>query len=1119
MTTLTSHALPILSPLHTGIAAELEPDKAWKDALQAKIEDGMATMVEDAKNSLQSELDKGPVSEERREALTQEYQRTMHILRALAQDTFAVELERERQERRWAAGVDMTPTWNDALVQEQQDIMNRIKGVQKDSQSPSTTEPLPIGQPTETRPTRRAPPLPIISPAMPDDSDMVAQGFAEERRETSLRALEHLLPEGSIAMPQPSPALHEPRVEQIQKREQEEHVRRVQGWKESVRRGWDREEEDRKREEEEERVRHQKDKREREQRGKWERLTREKAEARLEQTPNKQTPNGQPLNWTFASQAITSKSSSSSSSPKPRSNSMNSRFPTSVSLPSAPSIISNASSSSSLPKPRSGSMNSTILASTLSSHPPYAYDEAEWKRRQEELFQQQHERFLKEQLRLEGMRQRTDSHQLTKEQVASTLERHERQWSMLHLIGNNLHWESIPWPMFVPPKSLDDITLPAVSAYVLTSLLPEEHKAKSRKDRIKDLIRKWHPDRFETKYLPRVAEGDRDKVKEGMEAVLQSLNDMLMQETERAVHPRRMSRGTARENEVESPRDELETRLEGVLRREKLVAARELEIRRMEQASIGRAEAAKRLEDEALKMKQEATAREKEARRREEETGRREEEVNRREEEAKRKEGETKRKEEEAKRKEEEAKRKEEEAKRKEEEARRIEEEAIMKSDHLQQQEDGLKLRERAAKAKEAELELLIAKARQSITLLKLRSIFLDVTAKHYRRLLQCDGRDAQTILDTFQSLLDTDAAAPDRGQLIVAMRRLSAKTQLYPQRYLIDGPVELIHEHPVDAGKFADIYKANFQGNLTCLKVIRVHAAALVQHMAKVYAREAIIWGQLSHPNLLPFYGLHTFRSQIAFVAPWAEKGNLSNYLIQEPSANRVLLCADTAAGVEYLHTSGVVHGDLKALNILVDRFGRACLSDFGLSGVADPEIIKWTTQSSAASKGGTSRWQAPELHDPDIENIHNSKESDVFGWASTSYEIFTGNPPFFEINSETRVTLMILRGDVPTRPSLDDKSWTARGLTEKIWELLKNCWRTQPSERPDISAVKSRIDIEKPAEDPRPSGQWGSGLAMRFRNAQEASIRDKRPSLEDLDIILSRVMDECRAGDDGLE
>ncbi|KAG6909000.1 hypothetical protein DXG01_002386 [Tephrocybe rancida] len=694
MTTLTSHAPPIPSPLHAGILAELVRDNAWKDGLGAKIEEGMSTMVEDTKKTIQAALSNDPSFPERREGLTQDYQRAVGNLRALAEDTFAVGLECERQVRLWAAGVDMTP-WNNALVEVQQDIMAKVTNFQKGVQSPNTTEPPSAGQ--------------------------------------------------------------------------------------------------------------------------------------------------------------------------------------------------------------------------------------------------------------EGL--------------------------------DRLQWDST-----APPQVSQDTHL-QVELDVKFKQRDERHE--------RELAAKREAERLEEKEAQEEAE--------------------------------RLQKQFDEENEQ------------------------------------------RRLEEQK--------------------------------------------------------------------EARRIQEETILKTDHLQQQEDDLKSRERATKAKDAEPELLIPKTRKSATLLKLRSIFLDVTAKHYRRLLQCDGRDAQTILDTFQSvsetgllfiesfsfvdkLLDTDAAAPDRGQLIVAMRRLSAKTQLYPRRYLIDGPMELVHEHPVDGGNFADIYKANFQGNLTCLKVIRVRTAALVQRMAKVYAREAILWGQLSHPNLLPFYGLHTFReSQIAFVAPWAEKGNLCHYLEKEPNANRVLLCADTAAGVEYLHANGVVHGDLKAVNILVDGFGRACLSDFGLSGVADSEIIKWTTQSSAASKGGTARWQAPELHDPDIEDIHNSKESDVFGWASTSYEVFTGKRPFFEINSETRVIVMILRGYVPTQPSLDDKSWTERGLTEKIWMLLNDCWKTHPSERPDISVVKSRIDNEKPAEDPRPPGQWGSGLAMRFRNAQEASIPNKRPSLEDLDVILSRVVDECEAGDDGVE
>ncbi|KAG6908999.1 hypothetical protein DXG01_002385 [Tephrocybe rancida] len=343
----------------------------------------------------------------------------------------------------------------------------------------------------------------------------------------------------------------------------------------------------------------------------------------------------------------------------------------------------------------------------------------------------------------------------------------------------------------------------------------------------------------------------------------------------------------------------------------------------------------------------------------------------------------------------------------------------------------------------------LEGQAQESAILLKLNSIFADVTAMHYRRLLTCVGKDAQTVLDTFQSnpchlgdslimhkLLDTNGF-PDRGQLVVAMRRLSAKTQLYPLRYLIDGPVQLTHGYPVDSGKFADIYKGEFRGNIACLKVIRTHSVALVQHMAKIYAREAILWGQLSHPNLLPFYGLYTFRSQIALVAPWAANGNLSNCLAQQPKANRVLLCADAAAGVEYLHENGVVHGDIKAA--------------------------------------------------------------------------FTGNAHFYEIAKETTVAFRIFRGDLPTRPPADDESWTKRGLNEGLWELLTDCWKMKPSERPRISAIRSRLNRQLPVEDPRLPGQWGPRFAMRFRNAEAASVAGQQsPSLADLDVILTKAMDD---------
>ena len=74
--------------------------------------------------------------------------------------------------------------------------------------------------------------------------------------------------------------------------------------------------------------------------------------------------------------------------------------------------------------------------------------------------------------------------------------------------------------------------------------------------------------------------------------------------------------------------------------------------------------------------------------------------------------------------------------------------------------------------------------------------------------------------------------------------------------------------------------------------------------------------------------------------------------------------------------------------MNILVDPSGRARLADFGLSAVDDRQIKHWTSQSAVGSKGGTARWQAPELNERD-DVIHNSKESDIYAWSCVCYEV----------------------------------------------------------------------------------------------------------------------------------
>ncbi|KAG6807930.1 hypothetical protein H0H92_005968 [Tricholoma furcatifolium] len=257
---------------------------------------------------------------------------------------------------------------------------------------------------------------------------------------------------------------------------------------------------------------------------------------------------------------------------------------------------------------------------------------------------------------------------------------------------------------------------------------------------------------------------------------------------------------------------------------------------------------------------------------------------------------------------------------------------------------------------------------------------------EYHRRLISSDGASTQRILDAFQVLLDTKKFQQCRTQVIAAMRRISEKSGLYPACFSLDDSVTQTVGVAVTAGGVADIYKVLFRGKYLCLKMIRMTE---YDHLTKVFAREVTVWAQLSHPNVLPFLGLVKYREQLCFVSCWATNGNLEEYLRNNVGANRMLLCLDTAFGVEYLHKNNVIHGDLKGMNVLIDASGRAALGDFGLSSVTDPQILQWTSQSTMASKGGTTRWQAPELLGTHIGPVHNTKASDVFAWANVCYEV----------------------------------------------------------------------------------------------------------------------------------
>ncbi|KAJ7767194.1 kinase-like domain-containing protein, partial [Mycena metata] len=217
---------------------------------------------------------------------------------------------------------------------------------------------------------------------------------------------------------------------------------------------------------------------------------------------------------------------------------------------------------------------------------------------------------------------------------------------------------------------------------------------------------------------------------------------------------------------------------------------------------------------------------------------------------------------------------------------------------------------------------------------------------------------------------------------------------------------------------------------------------------------REALLWRQLCHPNILPFFGVYYLERRLCLISPWMENGNIFKYLKKRPfNINRLSFVLDVALGVEYLHSNNVVHGDLKSANILVTSSGRACIADFGLSYITNPMTFRFTHATVERGQGGTLRYQAPELFQDEMNHFG----ADIYAFGCVCYEassIMTGKVPFYEIAKDPAVMMKVLAGHRPSKPS----SWSTPVL-EQFWQLLHDCWNTGRDLRPTAPQIAERL------------------------------------------------------------
>ncbi|KAJ7875387.1 kinase-like domain-containing protein [Mycena olivaceomarginata] len=281
-------------------------------------------------------------------------------------------------------------------------------------------------------------------------------------------------------------------------------------------------------------------------------------------------------------------------------------------------------------------------------------------------------------------------------------------------------------------------------------------------------------------------------------------------------------------------------------------------------------------------------------------------------------------------------------------------------------------------------------------------------------------------------------------------IRKLSESCDKLPSSLFIVG-VNGRDEHPSFGGGFGDIYRASCGDQRVALKRMRYFIRGSdLRRIRLKFCREALVWKDLHHPNILPFLGIDrdSFPSSLCMVSPWMEHGTITNYLKTHGYENVDKLLYEIAQGLEYLHFRNIVHGDLRGANILITQDWSACLADFGLSIFSD------ATSTTSTNRGGSLYWMAPELLDPDSFGLKfvRTPATDVYAFGCVCFELYTDRPPFSSL-PEPAALLKVLKGERPERPS------DPRTMSDALWQHVTEFWAQSPDARPPTRSVVQKM------------------------------------------------------------
>jgi serine/threonine protein kinase len=191
-----------------------------------------------------------------------------------------------------------------------------------------------------------------------------------------------------------------------------------------------------------------------------------------------------------------------------------------------------------------------------------------------------------------------------------------------------------------------------------------------------------------------------------------------------------------------------------------------------------------------------------------------------------------------------------------------------------------------------------------------------------------------------------------------------------------------------IAVGDFATVYRGRDRELLREVAIKEIHSQYLKDpRQLERFWREAQLLASLQHPHIITIYDLVRPRGWLVLELM---QGNVRDLAAGEPldvDFVRTIL-ASCLDALRFLHSQGIIHGDIKPSNMLVAKDGRVKLGDFGLA--------RRVVSKDGSLLKGTTKYIAPEVISPQFGEV--GPASDLYSLGFAAYELLCG-PRFVDL------------------------------------------------------------------------------------------------------------------------